>query len=465
VPATGPLEKIRAAMVRRTTLPADVCRRLLVVVVLLGAGVAGAGGDLRSAVGGAPRWTRIGVEATRPPGRAQFGMAIDGTGSLYVYGGHGDAGFLDDFWRYDSAHGWKQLANPVVPPLVEPHLAADAAGDIFEFGGIGDHQQGPHLSPDGHSYGLYEYVPATGMWLDLTRGDAQPGLGWPQGREDHGFAYDRATGMFYLFAGEGQGNVNLDDMWRYDERAGNWVQIAQRGSGSGLPDAREIYNISTDGQGGIYLFGGAYLYDAQHRRVPWTYTNDLWRFDIGSATWHALAGTPNAYDPSMPMPRHYYGQACDGQGNFYILGGYVSDVKDPPYFSDDASQDYAQLEVFHTSDVPTGNLFFALADFWQYNAAQHRWIDRSGNLGDMQGKPFIPYAMVADPAGSRLITFGGYYPDGNDLLQTGAELRAYPLPAMGIASGGTPITATPRPAARVPGSAPFPTTTPLPGRR
>jgi len=450
-------------MSRRLTLPAGgACHRLLLIVALLGAGLAGAGAGAGPARGNAPQWMRIAVGVTRPPGRAQFGMAADGAGALYVYGGRGDSGFLADFWRYDDAHGWRQLADGVLPPLVEPHLAVDATGNIFEFGGIGDRQQGPHLSPDGHSYGLYEYLPAKGSWLDLTRGDAQPGLNWPQGREDHGFAYDRGTGMFYLFAGEEQGNVSLNDMWRYDERAGAWTQIAQRGSGSGLPDAREIYNISTDGRGGIYLFGGAYLFDAQHRRVPWKYTNDLWRFDIASGTWHAMAGTPNAYDPEMPMPRHYYGQACDGQGNFYMLGGYVSDVKDPPYFSDDATQDYAQLEVFRAADAPTGNLFFALADFWQYNAAQRRWVDLSGNLGELAGRGSIPYAMVADPVGSRLLTFGGYYPDGNDLLQASAELRTYPLPAMGTGQGSTPAApATAIPAARVPVSMPFPTTTPV----
>lgn len=457
-------------MARGRALPAGgVYRRLLLIVALLGAGLAGAGGGARTALGNAPQWTQVAVGATRPPGRAQFGMATDGAGALYVYGGRGDGGFLADLWRYDDAHGWRQLANGVLPPLVEPHLAADAAGNIFEFGGIGDQHQGPHLSPDGHSYGLYEYVRAKSTWLDLTRGGAQPGLNWPQGREDHGFAYDRGTGMFYVFAGEGQGNVSLSDMWRYDGRAGAWAQIAQRGSGSGLPDAREIYNISTDGRGGFYLFGGAYLFDPQHRRIPWKYTNDLWRFDIGTGTWHALAGIPNSYDPEMPLPRHYYGQACDGQSNFYILGGYVSDVKDPPYFSDDSTQGYAQLQAFSGTDAPTGNLFFALADFWQYSASKRAWIDRSANLGEMGGKGFIPYAMVADPVGSRLLTFGGYYPDADDLLQASADLRAYPLPATsteenGTAGGGTP-TATATQMARLPLSVPFPTTTPVPRPR
>src|SRR5581483_7005147 len=98
----------------------------------------------------------------------------------------------------------------------------------------------------------------------------------------------------------------------------------------------------------------------------------------------------------------------DAQGNFYILGGYVSDTDDPPYFSDDANSTYAQVSVFSLRGAPTGYITYALDDFWQFSAAHRRWVDLSGSLGTLQDLPFIPYVMVADPVTPRLPTFGGY---------------------------------------------------------
>lgn len=388
-------------------------------------------------------WSRLPQAAQLPPARSQFGMTIDANGAVYVFGGRGPDGALADFWRLRRAdRSWQQLPNPLVPPLIEPHLAADAAGNVFEFGGINP-AGANHFTGDGHSYGLYEYVAAQGSWLDLTTRDTHPEADWPQGREDHGFAYDPTSGAFFLFAGEGSGNASLNDMWRYDERTGRWSQVHQRFATPGGIDAREIYNISPDGHGGLYLFGGAYPFNARGQRAPWKYLNDLWRFDIATSTWRLIAGRANAYDPTMPLPRHYYGQACDAQGNFYILGGYVSDTDNPPFFADDQSDSYAQIVVFNLPDAPTGNIMYALDDFWQYNIASHGWVDLSYALGDLQNAPFIPYVMVADPTVPRLLIFAGYYTNGDGELQAGANLRSYPLPAIPVAR--STATATQRP--------------------
>lgn len=388
-------------------------------------------------------WARLAQDDQRPPARTQFGMAIDARGTLYVYGGRGPGGtVINDFWSLGhAAAGWQRLATPIGPPLIEPHLAVDAAGDVFEFGGISPGAPGIHLTADYHSFGLYEYAPAGRKWLDLTAPASRQGVDWPPGREDHGFAYEPATGDLYVFAGEGVGNVSLNDMWRYDGRSNRWSAVRQRVAGPSGIDAREIYNISPDGHGGIYLFGGAYVFTAAGKRVPWTYINDLWRFDIAAGTWHLVAGIANTYDPAMPLPRHYYGQACDAQGNFYILGGYVSDTVDPPYFSDDATNLYAQVSVFTLPDIPTGWVQYAVADFWRYGAQEHRWDDLSAALGDLRDQPFIPYVMVADPTTPRLIIYGGFYTNVDGELQAGDALRGFPIPAgtsSQAAAAGTP---------------------------
>lgn len=420
----------------RTRRSGLLVRPLIALLLVLAASIQGA----RAGTGVAPAsWTRIAVR-TQPPGRGQFGMTVDSAGTLYVYGGRGPTGApLADFWRLRRGDaGWQRLDSGMLPALVEPHLAADASGNIFEFGGIVE-AGGGHVTPDGHSYGLYEYVAAQHRWRDLTTIEAHPAEDWPQGREDHGFAYDAGSGMFYVFAGEGSGAASLADMWRYDERIGIWTQVRQRFSPRVPIDAREIYNITPDNNGGLWLFGGAYPFDGSGKRAAWKYLNDLWRFDIAAGTWHLMAGRANAYDPTMPLPRHYYAQAADARGNFYVLGGYVSDTSSPAYFTDDTTTLYAQVVVFNLPDGPTGNIMYALADFWQFDAAGRGWIDLSRSLGDLQGAPFIPYVMVADPTMPRLLTFGGYYTNGDGELQASADLRGYPLPA-----GAAPTAVAPR---------------------
>lgn len=373
-------------------------------------------------------WHLAPVSGATPPGRAQYGMVADAAGTVYVYGGvDGQGEALQDFWSWHPAtHAWKQLTNGVVPPLIEAHLAVDAAGNVYEFGGL-DHFMGANLTDDGHSYGLYQYNPRYGSWSDLTPPTARQGVNWPPGREDFGFAYDPAGNALWIFAGEGQGNVSLGDMWRYSLQTQRWTHVipSYAASGGARIDVREIYNISYDGHGGFYLFGGAYVFTAAGVPMPWTYVNDLWRFDIARATWTLLAGQANAYDPTMPIPRHYYGQACDSAGNFYVLGGYVADPANLPFFTDDDTRTDAQVVVFADDEESTGNVFYALSDFWEYSTRDRRWIDQTSRLGDLATGPFIPYVMVPEGGGTSLLTFGGYHLDGNGEMAPSSAIWTY----------------------------------------
>lgn len=408
----------------------------------------------------APGWTLLPLAAPPPP-RSQFGMAADTAGNIYVYGGSSnDGGALADFWvLHPGSHAWVPIANTVVPALIEPHLAVDADGDVFEFGGIGN-PTGHHFSYDGHSFGLYEYQPAQEAWIDLTPAHVEPGLSWPGGREDFGFAFDPDRDQLVVFAGEGNGDTPLNDMWTYDLGTSSWQKVAQRYSApyDAIVDPREIYNISYDNHGGFFLFGGSYL--AAPAPTPPLYVNDLWRFDVGSATWTLLAGYANGYDQNQPLPRHYYGQACDAAGNFYMLDGYLSDTADHAFFQN--APYAADARPVTLAGLTVQNIHqYALADFWRYDAATHQWIDLSRQMGDLTARPAIPYVMIDDTAADRLVTFGGFYPDGTT-LQRGNATWVYGLAPTGTpATGPTAPSATPSPtASATPTASPAPSTTP-----
>jgi hypothetical protein len=392
---------------------------------------------------GSAGWTTLPISGQLPPPRSQFGLAADGSGNVYLYGGSGTGNVaLSDFWVLQPARGtWQQLPNTVLPPLIEPHLAVDAQDDVFELGGIGNAASG-HFSYDGHSFGLYEYTPASGLWVDRTPADVQPGVTWPGGREDFGLTFDLSQNLLYVFAGEGNADIPLNDLWSYNPVSGTWTQIDQHYNAphGATIDPREIYNISYDYHGGLYLFGGSYLTPPTGAAAPPLYVNDLWRFDIATATWSLLGGTANDYNPALPIPRHYYGQACDGDGNFYLLDGYASDTSTLPFFRNDQDGSAARVVTLDGSSNNTV-VEYAIADFWQYSAATRRWHDLSSQLGVLFDQPAIPYVMVADPRNEQLLTFGGFHPAGETLLR-GNSTWVFSLPQPALPTATVPPAAT-----------------------
>src|SRR5581483_6436950 len=179
-------------------------------------------------------WQVAPANAPAPQPRSQYGMAADGAGHIFLYGGndYGGVGALGDFWTYATATGnWQALTSGTAPPLIEPHLAVDAQGNVWEFGGIAD-PGAPHLSADGHSYGLYEYQPALSSWSDRTPANAAPGDNWPPGRKDHGFAFDSKANALVVFGGEGPGGGVLNDMWTYSIQHAAWTEVPQHYAGS-----------------------------------------------------------------------------------------------------------------------------------------------------------------------------------------------------------------------------------------
>jgi hypothetical protein len=176
----------------------------------------------------ASAWQAALTVGSPPPPRAQYGMAADAQGHLYVFGGNaGLSAPLNDFWQFDTtSRTWHALSNAVIPPLVEPHLAVDGEGQVWEFGGITS-SPAKHVTPDGHSFGLYVFNPTLATWSDVTPADVHPGVDWPQGREDFGFAYDSQADTLVAFAGETQGDAVLNDMWSYSLRGRVWASVSQ----------------------------------------------------------------------------------------------------------------------------------------------------------------------------------------------------------------------------------------------
>lgn len=334
-------------------------RRLGWVLVLLCMPLGGARAD--DLPRGAWRDLTIETGAAAIGGRQQFGMAAAPDGTLYLYGGASGDRALDDLWALPPGGRWQQLHPPAQdapPALIEPHLAVDTAGRLYEFGGVG--QDGRHFGD------LRRYDPGSGRWTLL-----HPTGPAPPPRQDHGFVYDAGGDALYVFGGESSSLDLLNDFWRFDLATGRWSDLTEA-SGARAIAPRELYNLTHDGRGHLYLFGGTIDGgDSYPRRL-----NDFWRYDLVSGRWEALTATGSATVPG----RHYYGQAADAEGRFYVLGGFIS-----PESAEEAP------------DIA--------GDLWVYQPGLGVWENLTALASPVL--PRIPYAMISDPRTGELALFGG----------------------------------------------------------
>jgi len=128
--------------------------------------------------------------ATSPPGRWGAAMAYDAaTGTVVLFGGNGQRGYLGDTWTWDGTT-WTNQAPATSPPTrTFAYMTYDAAtGTAVLFGG---YDQAGCLFGD------------TWTWDGRTWTKQAPATS-PRARAEGAMAYDAATGTAVLFGGYDQ---------------------------------------------------------------------------------------------------------------------------------------------------------------------------------------------------------------------------------------------------------------------
>ncbi len=325
--------------------------------------------------------------ANVPGARAQAMTWIDGGGRFWLFGGYGyvsegNAGELNDLWRYDPAanewtwisgsaaveqagvYGTKGVAAAENVPGARTSGAAwtDSVGNLWLFGGEGYDAYGYYA---GSLNDLWKFDPATLQWTWVSGSDVMDELGRygtkgmagagnvPGARTEASFWID-GGGALWLFGGWGwgadfEGNCwLLNDLWRFDPAALEWTWIsgsdtvAQAGSygtkgvggPSNVPGARHAASAWLDAAGNLWLFGGAGYFAPEEDGM----LDDLWKYDpaAGEWTWIAgpnLGGRPGIYgtkgmiDPTCtPGGRNASASWMDQQGRPWLFGGYGVDA-------------------------------------------------------------------------------------------------------------------------------------------
>lgn len=294
-------------------------------------------------------WTKQ-SPATKPPGRAGFGMAYDSArGRVVIFGGSSANGFLNDTWEWDGTN-WTQKANgPGF--LLHVGMTYDAARQqtVLYGGSVGSPfplantwvwdgtswtQKFPATNPGPRSNFRMAYDAARqqivmfGGWngsMEVNETWVWDGANWtprfpanpPSPRQDFGIAYDSNRQRVVLFSGILPPSIPADNN-TYEWDGTNWTQDspAQNPVGPGRGGVSMAYD-SAHSQ--MVLFGGA--------NTTQIFT-DTWVFGAPVATtclMFPLKGTSGFVDSALtpytaPIVSVFDHSMFDNTGTFHIYG-------------------------------------------------------------------------------------------------------------------------------------------------
>jgi hypothetical protein len=168
-----------------------------------------------------------------------------------------------------------------------------------------------------------------------------PALAWaplatdtaPPPREDHTWTLDPTGRVAYLFGGRDGGTV-FDDLWRFDLATDTWTALAPEGS---RPEARL-------GHTGTWVEGvGLVVWSGQQGS---TFFDDIWAYDPVANGWRELPA-----DGPVPAARYGSCAALGPDGRLWISHGFT---EDSGRFADTQAYDFAAGHW--TDETPGGTL-------------------------------------------------------------------------------------------------------------
>lgn len=285
-----------------------------------------------------------------------------------------------------SVYGIQGVASPTNIPGARSDVCrwVDSSGSLWLFGGSGY---------NGTLNDLWKYNPSTNewTWIHGSNTNGQPGVYGRQGAasptnvpgaRSGSVSWTDSLGNLWLFGGWGTTTTalqygSLNDLWKYDPNTNQWTWMsgsdttAQNGSygtkgvasSTNGPGARQNSISWTDSAGNLWLFGGIGYGYMMNGNLG--YLNDLWKYDTHSSKWTWISGSNTINQPgvygtqglgspkNVPGGRRYSVSWTDSLGNFWLLGG---------------------------SGYATANSAGALNDLWKYDPRTNEWTWTSGSL-------------------------------------------------------------------------------------
>ncbi|CAM9089696.1 unnamed protein product [Chrysoparadoxa australica] len=209
---------------------------------------------------------------------------------MYVFGGYGGKGRLDDFYSFDfDSKVWNVVESYGPSPGVrENNGVVEYNGCLYLFGGY----NGSNWLQDLHEFSL-----KTRTWRCVEPANPQE---VPVSR----FGYvSAAHGNFFVLFGGYDGTTWLNDVHRFDFSTSMWEAVCTTGD---IPSIRSCPSWCKEGST-VWVFGG---YDGVQRM------NDLYALDLETYSWRKIVGQGD-----VPSPRYFHSCAIHN-GNMLVIGGY-----------------------------------------------------------------------------------------------------------------------------------------------
>ena len=354
---------------------------------------------------GTPAWSLHAASGPLPPARSHAAAAYDPVRDQFVAFGGRDAGggALGDVWTLSLGAGftWTQVAPAGAPPAARSRaaFAYDPPRDRFLAVG-GQCDAAPEYRADVWALELS----GTPSWTELL-----PAGGPPDARAGASIAWDPLDGRFIVFGG-GRDFVWLNDLWTLDPSAPAWAPLA---AGDGPPSVRDDHSAVFDPlRRQMIVYGGTTFYGR----------DEGWRLDLsGPAAWSAL---PMHFD--RPDARRGATVIVDAANQRLVCFGggaptnqtWVMPLADPlqwtplvtggtppparRYHSAILDPLRRRMIVFGGSGV-SGHL----NDVWALPLdGPPDWVQLAP--GNPMPGPRCEHVAVYDPAGDRMVVYGGY---------------------------------------------------------
>ncbi|KAF4744108.1 Leucine-zipper-like transcriptional regulator 1, partial [Perkinsus olseni] len=230
-------------------------------------------------------------KAMELPGDRSGAASVVYNDALYVLGGYGGSGRLDDLFKFDfNTRLWSQVhTKGETPTGRENNGAVVIKNNMYLFGGY----SGYNWLNDFHCFNF-----DTSTWAPVEVKAGSP----PSTR--FGYVSSVHGSVFFVFGGY-DGQTWLNDMHEFDVDEGTWSQTHVQGY---IPTGRSCPSWAYH-EGSVYLFGG---YDGVHRM------NDFHRFEMSDRKWSVVATRTSGQPPS---PRYFHASVVHGD-SLYLFGGY-----------------------------------------------------------------------------------------------------------------------------------------------
>ena len=310
-------------------------------------------------------WTNRTTTGQKPSPRYGHCMAFDpGRGVTVLVGGWDiDTGDdLADVWEWEPIAGaWTQRLTGSEPNLPAARMFAslvtDSARNRLEL--VGGQLSSDTVPP---TMEIWEFEPTTAAFTD--RAPSSP-KGWPPPRSGHAMAFCPATGKTYVFGGQDNNGVSLDDLWEWDGTT--WSEVTSDARPSGRMNAAMAYDPFRKS---LILFGGSIPLPPSN--IPTStgseFLSDTWEWNSGARKWTQLLPA------SSPEPRDSHGMVTDsGRAKVLLFGG----------------ETYAYSSTYPIpGETPIGGGIDQPYSVWEWDGANTTWTNRT------------PAPLASSPSGS-----------------------------------------------------------------